>query len=162
MIPTSDVLFYVAQSCFNRGFAERLHCFENEADAKTALGNAFELRFPNHGNYHDPRDEGRMLGCVDPEFRDLQSKGGAWQALMTALRYAQSGIVVGAPAGFVVPHLAAAYAARLGKAIHVVTTDFLSRSDLEKFRAHYVYHSPGGRDIAGETNFEILMRGYWE
>jgi len=138
--------------------------FEDEDDAKATLGDAFERRFPNHETYHDPRDEGRMLGCIDPEFRDLQSEGGPWQeiALMTALKYAQSSIVVGAPAGFVVPALSAAYAARLGKAIHVVKTDFLSRSDLEKFRAHYLYHSPGGRDLAGETNFEILMRGFWE
>jgi hypothetical protein len=138
--------------------------FENEEDAKTALGDAFDRRFPNHKNYHDSRDEGRMLGCIDPEFRDLQSEGGPWSeiALMTALKYAESGIVVAAPAGFAVPSRAAAYSVRLGKAIHVTMTDFLSRSDLEKFRSHYLYHTPGGRDLAGETNFEILMRGFWE
>jgi hypothetical protein len=138
--------------------------YENAEDARAALGDEFDSRFPKHENYHDPRDADRMLGCIDPEFRDLQSEGGPWReiALMTALKYAHATIIVAAPAGFIVPSLAAAYSARLGKAIHVVTTDFLSRSDLEKFRSHYLYHTPGGRDLAGETNFEILMRGFWE
>ena len=138
--------------------------FEDEEDARAALGDAFDYRFPNHDNYHDPRDKGRLLGCVDPDFRDLQSEGGPWReiALMTALKYADAAIVVAAPAGFVVPPRAADYSARLGKAIHVVTTNFLSRSDHEKFRSHYIYYTREGRDLAAEKNFEILMRGYWE
>ena len=138
--------------------------YKNEKEARAVLGDIFNARFPNHKFYHDPRDKSRQIGCVDPDFRDLQVEGTSWRdiALMTALKYAKAAILVAAPGGFVVPARASAYAAGLGKSIHVVSTDFLTRSDRDKFRTHYIYYSPAGRDLAAETNFSILMRGRWD
>jgi hypothetical protein len=114
--------------------------FDDEDSARKALGIAFDRRFPNHADYHDERDRGLMIGCVDPD----------------------STIVVVAPTSFVLPAIVSEYARARKKSIAFHDIGMLSRADRQRFRTHYVYYSAGGKDSVAEKNFEILMRGFWE
>jgi hypothetical protein len=131
---------------------------ESVADARSHFGNAYSLRYPDHGAFKHPDN----WGCVHPDFVPLTREGHEWIAIaiLTALKYADQRIILAAPLGVVVPEVVRRHPLMSGKTIELVSINRYSRQEREMIGSAYQFVSGEGDDREAIAAFRIAMRRY--
>jgi hypothetical protein len=132
--------------------------FETEAAARSAYGDSFEQRVPNHKEFEHPEP----YGCIHPELVSMAEEQASWVevAALTAARYAAKTVLVVASAGMQFPPSITSSRLCASKKFIFVSLEEFSREERDKLQTHYRLSGKKDADTDWEQ-FERLMRRFW-